>query len=75
MRLLGALRLRLWAAGASAGFCAGAFGAALGAALGAGGAGGACANAPEPINAVSIVAAADTANARATGRAGPKTNR
>ena len=65
----------------SAGFCAGAaFGAALGAALGAAGvmgagAGGAWAKAAEPINAVSMVVAAATANVHAVGRAGAKTNR
>ncbi len=65
----------------AAGGAGAAFGAALGAALGAAGAagaglaGGAWANAAEPINAVSMVVAAATANAHAAGRAGAKTNR
>src|SRR3982074_1336523 len=64
------------APGASAGPFGTAFGAALGGALGAagGGAGGFWAKTPEVINAVSMVVAAATANARAAGRAGAKTN-
>ena len=42
---------------------------------GAGGVGGAWAKAPDPIKAVSMVVATATANARAAGRAGAKTNR